>query len=144
MCAKQARADKVDKGRRPDCLKWCKGNSSQIEQYLRAIHSNKTEFLKTSELFVADAFFSVYPFAEGLATMGLQFERVIFYHCHHSFRWHENMPKGELFCTQKRQPTHRLKIRQFFKNEVSCQSTTNGFAQHLSLQIYTPLPPHVF
>ena len=70
MCAKQTRADKVDKGRRPDCLKWCKGNSSLIEQYLRAIHSNETEFLKTSDLFVADAFFSVYPFVEGLATMG--------------------------------------------------------------------------
>ena len=74
MCAKQTRADKGDKGRRPDCLKWCKGNSSLIEQYLRAIHSNKTEFLKTSNLFVADAFFSVYPFVEGLATMGFNIE----------------------------------------------------------------------
>ncbi len=70
MCAKQTRTDKVDKGKRPDCLKWCKGNNSLIEQYLKAIHSNKTEFLKTSDLFVADAFFSVYPFVEGLATMG--------------------------------------------------------------------------
>ena len=70
LCAKQTFSGKVSKGRRPDCLQWCKGNNSLIEQYLRAIFDDKDKFLEISQRIVADAYFSVYPFVQGVTSMG--------------------------------------------------------------------------
>lgn len=70
LCAKQTFSGKIAKGRRPDCLQWCNGNNSLIEQYLRAIFEDKDKFHGINRLFVADAYFSVYPFVQGLTSMG--------------------------------------------------------------------------
>ena len=70
LCARQTFSGKVSRGRRPDCLKWCKGNSSLYEQSLRTIHGDKNKYLQICRLFVADAYFSVYPFVQGLSSMG--------------------------------------------------------------------------
>lgn len=70
ICAKQTFSGRVSKGRRPDCLQWCKRNNSLYEQYLRAIYDDKDKFKEINRLFVADAYFSVYPFVQGLVSMG--------------------------------------------------------------------------
>jgi len=91
LCAKQTFSDKVSKGRRPTCLQWCKGNSSLYEQYLRAIYEDKDKFLEINRLFVADAYFSVYPFVQGMVSMGF----------HLVSRLHDNASLRYLYTGEK-------------------------------------------